>query len=397
MKWRHATIRRASAVVLLFGGAFVLSALASKETRDPAPLAVHEWGTFTSIAGPDGTAMLWYPLSGPQDLPCFVERIRLGIKPDLAGTIRMETPVLYFYAPQDTTVNVTVKFRQGFVTEWFPRATVTPAVVEPTGLRDPNLVSSITWKNVRVAPGASADYPTEQSPSHYYAARETDASPLQSGTQQEKFLFYRGVGRFPPPLTARIAGGKVRVASPEGEPIGDLILFENRGRSIGYRLTHAANAEIDLDPTVPAASVQSLRRELERMLVARGLYPKEASAMVETWRDSWFETGMRLFYIPSKKAIDSILPLQVSPVPTEVARVFVGRMELVTEQTIDEVKDAIVRADGRALRQHGRFLAPMISRILSETSPADRAMWDARVRAAYQAYYAGAPSGVLCR
>jgi hypothetical protein len=37
------------------------------------PLTVHEWGTFTSVAGQDGSAVEWLPLSGPPDLPCFVE------------------------------------------------------------------------------------------------------------------------------------------------------------------------------------------------------------------------------------------------------------------------------------------------------------------------------------
>ena len=32
---------------------------------DPAGLTVHEWGTFTSIAGRDGQAMEWQPLTGP--------------------------------------------------------------------------------------------------------------------------------------------------------------------------------------------------------------------------------------------------------------------------------------------------------------------------------------------
>jgi hypothetical protein len=32
-------------------------------------------------------------------------------------------------------------------------------------------------------------------------------------------------------------------------------------------------------------------------LVEFGLYRKEAEPMVETWRDSWFEEGIRLFYI----------------------------------------------------------------------------------------------------
>jgi hypothetical protein len=31
--------------------------------------------------------------------------------------------------------------------------------------------------------------------------------------------------------------------------------------------------------------------------MAQGLFPKEAHAMVDTWRDSWFEEGTRAFYI----------------------------------------------------------------------------------------------------
>ena len=33
-------------------------------------LDVHEWGTFTSIAGKDGLTADWLLLSGPNDLPC---------------------------------------------------------------------------------------------------------------------------------------------------------------------------------------------------------------------------------------------------------------------------------------------------------------------------------------
>src|SRR5207244_3833047 len=61
-------------------------------------LTVHEWGTFTSIAAEDGRAVEWTPLDGPQDLPCFVDRFRFNIKGWMPGTVRMETPVLYFYA-----------------------------------------------------------------------------------------------------------------------------------------------------------------------------------------------------------------------------------------------------------------------------------------------------------
>src|SRR5712691_2343590 len=65
-------------------------------------LVVHEWGTFTSIAGKDGIALEWRPLNGSTDLPKFVYTIQeankglrhTSIKDDLIATVRMETPVL---------------------------------------------------------------------------------------------------------------------------------------------------------------------------------------------------------------------------------------------------------------------------------------------------------------
>src|SRR6185503_11102109 len=34
---------------------------------------------------------------------------------------RMETPVIYFYSDKELTVDVTVDFPQGIVTEWYPQ------------------------------------------------------------------------------------------------------------------------------------------------------------------------------------------------------------------------------------------------------------------------------------
>ena len=106
----------------------------------PADVTVHEWGTFTTVAGEDGRAVEWLPLGGPVDLPCFVYSFnRLGkisipfngAVPDyttarrtLKGTVRMETPVLYFYATRPAIVDVSVQFRRGMFSEWYPRAVV---------------------------------------------------------------------------------------------------------------------------------------------------------------------------------------------------------------------------------------------------------------------------------
>src|SRR5205085_8877931 len=90
---------------------------ASKSTRRPArQLTVHEWGTFTAIAGRDGKPLEWRPLVGPSDLPSFVydlggvqegKGLRHGYQcfKCQEATIRMETPVLYFYADRETTLS----------------------------------------------------------------------------------------------------------------------------------------------------------------------------------------------------------------------------------------------------------------------------------------------------
>ena len=94
---------------------------------------------------------------------------------------------------------------------------------------------------------------------------------------------------------------------------------------------------------------------LQKTLVAHGLYPREAKAMVDSWRGSWFEQGTRLFYIVSGDAVDAILPLQIDPQPVEVKRVFVGRIEIVTPETLHEVKVALEKTIVRRLRSSAAF------------------------------------------
>ncbi len=60
-----------------------------------------------------------------------------------------------------------------------------------------------------------------------------------------------------------------------------------------------------------------------------GLYPKEAAAMVETWRDSWFEPGIRVIYLMPRATIDKVLLHQSErSLPKESHKVFVGRVEM---------------------------------------------------------------------
>jgi hypothetical protein len=367
-------------IILLCLAATFFAAPISTTRNDPNPLTVHEWGTFTSIAGPDGTAVDWLPQTGPTDLPCFVSRNRLNIKGSLSGTVRMETPVLYFYADRETTVDVHVRFRQGVITEWFPRAAVTPGV----GGILPDAESTIAWRNVKVTPGAVEDFPFEDGASHYYAARRTGAAPLQLGWAKEKFLFYRGVGRFAPPIAAIVdADGKVAVRNPRGQPVGDIILFDNHQGRTAYEVRSAVNGQVIVDPLV-ADRTPTL--ELETMLLGNGLYPEEASAMIDTWRDSWFEEGTRLFYVVPRAAIEKILPLDIAPRPTAITRVFVGRMELVTPATAHAVKEALRANDAAALQPYRRFLQAIGRRIVTDSAPGERPLIERRLQQATSAW-----------
>jgi hypothetical protein len=82
-------------------------------------------------------------------------------------------------------------------------------------------------------------------------------------------------------------------------------------------------------------------------------------AMVATWSHSWFEEGTRLFYITPTSVLDLVLPLEVKPAPRQIARVFVGRMELFTPSTRKAITDAMQQGDWRPLQKYGRFLEPI--------------------------------------
>ena len=382
---RHLT---AMMTIVVVSAALGLSVYATTDDiRRPSGLTVHEWGTFTTVAGPDGRSIDWLPLSGPTDLPCFVDYFGTrGVgkvlstvtnqipityaeaRTKLRGSVRMETPVLYFYSSQPETVDVRVDFPRGLITEWYPPAKVLPTAVRLNALAgSPNTMASITWANTKILPNADVSFPTGALGSHYYAARATDAAPVQVGTHYEKFLFYRGVGGFPVPINARVLNnGKIAVRNLVKETMPGVILFENRGGRIGFRLIGALQGESVVEPPVLTGNFETLRQDLEDLLVSEGLFEKEAKAMVETWRDSWFEEGTRVFYIVPPGSVDAILPLTIAPKPLKVARAFVGRVELITPATIKAVEDAIAADNKQVLQTYGRFLGPVAERIMAK-------------------------------
>ena len=352
------------------------------QTSDPY-LTSHEWGTFTSIAGKDGHAVEWLPLTGSTDLPLFVEHFGgVNFKGGLLGTVRMETPVLYFYTNRETTVSVHVSFSKGLITEWYPHASqVFPvAAIKPKyanfpvsdwALYEKHPDGSIEWNSVELVPRSFGELPQDGHTNHYYAARQTSAVPLlvrtAMGTQTEKFLFYRGVSTFPVPISARVEpDGRLHAKNLGQQEIPAMLLFERRGERLGFRVADASTRDLTFDPLELNGDMNSLEQTVVDMLVAQGLYQDEAQAMFETWRDSWFEEGSRLLYIVPRAFVDSILPLSIKPSPAQTVRVFVGRLELITPATQSAVEQALAARDRVTLARYGRFLMPIVDSIAAE-------------------------------
>ena len=358
-------------------------AATAEPSPSPSRLVVHEWGTFTSFSGSDGVPVSFRP--NFDDLPSFVyypydQDTKAG-RLFRGGLVSMETPVVYFYTDRDTRVAVTVDFPRGWITEWYPFAAGPPT---RTARNDKTGGQSIRW-DVKLTPNEPARFPREKGENHYYAARETDAVPLQAEVvgrdeerdghlrggsilQREKFLFYRGVGTFPPPVTVKaLGGGNVRVTNGAGGKVSGLVLVTVRGGKVGFRTLSDLDAGAEATATLPEATgnVADLADAVAKGLTAAGLYEREARAMVKTWDDAWFkEEGTRLLYLVPRAKTDELLPLKVDPKPTEVVRVLVGRHDFLTPEQeaeagrqLGRVRAAQAELDAaeQELRKLGRF------------------------------------------
>ncbi len=347
-------------------------------SRTDEELVVHEWGTFTSVRNKEGKALLWRPLSFESDLPKFVYSIDKGrswksndltyrTKSGTAVTVRMETPVIYFYASKQTDARVSVGF-PGFITEWYPQAHANQRGIE--------------WSKIRIFPDLRTKLPHSLEENHYYAARETDGSILEvAGNEEneyEKFLFYRGVGNFSLPVSVRLQGDQVSIVNTEPDKPIQAVLFESRNAQIGFTTLKLGEAEKTIARPMLGRQLTDLRQELKTMLLDAGLFEKEANAMLNTWRDSWFEEGLRLFYIMPCASVETILPLTIEPKPTSVVRVLVGRTELITPDAernvaaellkLDDPSPSVRAAARKKIDRYGRFVESILMQI-SSTPP----------------------------
>ena len=351
-------------------------------------LIVHEWGTFTSFSGSDGVRLEFRPLID-EDLPPFVldrylqsGAIDLFGKSQIRVRMRMETPVTYFYTDRERDVNVRVSFPDGMLTEFYPPV----ARMEPPYRlyeEPPRKRTALDWGTIHLIPTdcfrARVDDPARrrllesllpagltppaEAKYHYGRARETDSAlvhvhrpqadranaPLApAGDFFEKFLFYRGVGDFELPLELTAASdGTFELANSGSDPIRALFLIDADGKEVRFSAFEqiVGGERMKLVQAQEPTTLDSLADAVKDALVKEGLYEKEAMAMVNTWRSSWFgEAGTRLLYVVPQPLTDAILPLDISPRPEETVRVLVGRMEIMTPAQESQIAALVSRS-----------------------------------------------------
>ncbi len=347
---------------------------------DSDKFIVHEWGTFTSFAGSDGISLEFRPLVAAD----LGDRSQYNSKVAIPSLQRMETPVTYFYSNIERTANVTVGFPKGLLTEFYPPVRMMmPVYVKDQPERLAN--SSLTWENVRIIPRDRIKNtmlaPPTSDADHYRFARETDSAMLQiddkliNKTYYEKFLFYRGVGNFDLPVSLQSsADGKFNIHNGGTEPIHAAFLVQiNNGH---IRCAKLGQIDKDLAAALPEneITIDRLSDEVASAIVADGMYEKEARAMVNTWRSSWFgEEGTRLLYLLPQSLTDKMIPLKVTPSPDQTVRVMVGRLETLTPQIEKSVETLLVQlaspmpaerdAAMASIAKFGRFAEPALQRV----------------------------------
>ncbi len=355
-------------------------------------LIVHEWGTFTTFSGSNGVHLDFRPLLD-NELPGFVfdrasqsGHVNWFSKGRLRTRVRMETPVTYFYTDRERTVRAKVEFPKGLLTEFYPPvASMAPAFDEKLGLQgdgEPIGKGMLDWGEIDLYPISSLrthvkDQKTAEwmaqhlaqsilpnaDGNHYAAARNTDSALVhvrrerdtkQTGTPLvqrptgefiEKFLFYRGVGKFDVPVSVtNSTPDKFSVTNTGTEPLPRMIVLRVTGDQRSYAFVPDLDAGKSVDLPIPDRNVdwEPLRELVVTELIQTGLYPKEAQAMVDTWSTSWFtEEGLRLFYLVPQKVTDEILPLTITPQPDEQLRVMVGRVEIMSKSQETELLQAV--------------------------------------------------------
>lgn len=328
--------------------------IAASVLQGAESLTVHEWGTFTCLQDSEGEAIGGIN-TDEEALPSFVHEMMPGLlvgkpehppKPTKAApvtrahpsvTMRLETPVVYFYLPKEVrqmVVDLEVKFKGGWLSQFYPKALIeAPGAVHAHSLSYQSS-SKLLWKGLKIGGkknGISTDLPVWLSP----RVAEADSVESREG-EIERYVFYRGLGQLNSPLQIHRKNG-ILSSHWDLDGVNDSsqrppmwLLDVKADFSCAFRKWSGKTSNVFSLKEYGSGNLSKLRAEMESALVSEGLYPDEAKAMLKTWELSYFRSpGMRVFYLVPHEWVEERLPLTLS-LRADVKRVMVGRIELVT-------------------------------------------------------------------
>ncbi|MGJ8674201.1 hypothetical protein [Rubritalea sp.] len=384
---------------------------------------MHEWGTFTTVSGSDGKLLAGLHIE-EEHLPPFVHShvgmqsnrfmlpynysymnqappssvlqssdqiaISLGenntVTPLFAKgmlpnnlrnvTVKMETPVIYFYGDDTPNVHVHVGFNGGTISEWYPKRKDgdTPNAISLEGLKptgqftnflngekipvDFNKVIDfakpykgfIEW-DVEILPKDQADIAHTFKPYENYTwiyPRVPDANMLKVEDEYEDYLFYRGLGNFDLPAEFSVDENEtLTISNNSEEKISFALAFENIAGKFRYKNLYNISGHTEVSVTendwiTPKNQQVEVYQAMRAGLVAQGLTTDEANGMVRTWWKSYFnKPGLRVFWVVPNDELEKILPLTLTPEPEKAVRVMVGRADVLRPSFEQHMVDSL--------------------------------------------------------
>lgn len=364
-------------------------------------MVVHEWGTFTSVGGSDGVLLPGLERE-EQPVPVFVHS-HAGFFPANKGwnrpvanvTIKMETPVIYFYSDVARAVTVDVAFHGGSISQWYPERSsgekmsaiaaasgssssgeTGPQAIPPVDFGK-NYQGAASWKIDVLAPGAPDNF-SANGPwvptflAQWPRARVAGANKVRGPglkPEVEGFIFYRGIGNFALPLTTTCDDGHLQLRNSSTQPIPYLFVYEKsaafpRG-AVWWSGALPAGAQQSVPLLTSFGDIGAspvLEKKFPRALQEAGLSANEAHALIATWQESYFDRdGLRVFWIVPRTFTDAVLPMTVSPRPDRLERVLVGRSEVLTP-AFEKILARDFAANGGQRWQSDRYYAAYAAR-----------------------------------
>jgi hypothetical protein len=381
-----------------------------------ADLTVHEWGTFTSFMGSDGKLIEGmhhedealpgfvyglkkeeaaqkpipapFPSPRPINRPCqshskvgcdtLMSLIQTHSEifpeaPISAGvTQKMETPVIYFYGDNGLKANVEINFPQGIITQYYPQSTYAyPKFSEARELKDGHFIFDVTLSAPNDTTSMNSTTPTNI----WNPARQVPNANVVNAPNgdKEKFIFYRGIGNFPSPLKVTSDSDDVlTLVNSAQSAISMAIVLNSDGVKGNIQVVNNLTDKTqlllpDLNKGLAFGQyISKTKTAIVEALIKNGLYNDEAVAMVNTWERSYFNTpGIRVLYIVPHEDTEAILPLTIKPLPRELKRVLVGRVEVMTKNEEVKYLEMIKTSNTIDVKKvFGRFYESKLRRLL---------------------------------